>query len=410
MRPSTVTEFEDDCCCCHYDCCDATVECCDDPTCEEVVTPVPAQSPRRRQTMSVSLSSNAALRSLIFFGMAVASATAHGSHGHSHSHGEDDHDLEEEMMERCAAEEMPAYNLGFHIGGIFILFAISALGIFGTLALGSHAKLPFYASVLQIFKMFGIGIICATAWMHLLPEAYGAFGNPCIPAGWQKFSSGYVGLFAMLAAFLVQFIEITAIDSKNKRTAAATVDAIAATQNGQDDCECTDLERVVVSGNSAAFMAGQKKVDGEKQHVETVQVIQEDGGIQRNNEFGTIVLEAGIIFHSIIIGITLGVCGDNVYSTLLIAIAFHQMFEGMALGVLISQNVFNENDGAYIVVQGIFASLSAGILFYSTYTELMSSEVSHSGHFHGFSPKFKAACFLAMYLGAAAMAILAIWA
>ncbi|KAJ3060250.1 hypothetical protein HDU98_003756 [Podochytrium sp. JEL0797] len=72
--------------------------------------------------------------------------------------------------------------------------------------------------------------------------------------------------------------------------------------------------------------------------------------------------------------------------------------------------MYNANDPTLIVVQGIFDSLSAGILFYNTYTELMSSEISHNGHFHGFTGSFQAVCFLAMYSGAAVMAIIGLWA
>ncbi|KAJ3059853.1 hypothetical protein HDU99_006191, partial [Rhizoclosmatium hyalinum] len=163
-------------------------------------------------------------------------------------------------------------------------------------------------------------------------------------------------------------------------------------------------------------------------------------GVERDSELGTILLEAGIIFHSLIIGITLGVTGDDVFTSLLISVCFHQMFEGMALGVLIGnlqlsiwtkrllclayplttpigigigiaiRSFYNENDGGLILAEGIFNSLSAGILFYNTYTELMSAEVSHSGPFNRFTAGFKAACFLSMYLGASAMAIIGIWA
>jgi zinc transporter 1/2/3 len=42
------------------------------------------------------------------------------------------------------------------------------------------------------------------------------------------------------------------------------------------------------------------------------------------------VLEAGIIFHSIMIGVTLGASGGNGWTTLLIVIVFHQFFEGLA--------------------------------------------------------------------------------
>lgn len=48
------------------------------------------------------------------------------------------------------------------------------------------------------------------------------------------------------------------------------------------------------------------------------------------------VLEAGIVFHSFLIGLTLVVSGDAFFVTLFIVIVFHQFFEGLALGTRIA--------------------------------------------------------------------------
>ncbi|RSL40206.1 hypothetical protein CEP54_016171 [Fusarium duplospermum] len=44
------------------------------------------------------------------------------------------------------------------------------------------------------------------------------------------------------------------------------------------------------------------------------------------------IMEAGIIFHSLLIGVTTVVAGDSYYVTLAVVILFHQLFEGIALG------------------------------------------------------------------------------
>ena len=50
------------------------------------------------------------------------------------------------------------------------------------------------------------------------------------------------------------------------------------------------------------------------------------------------VLEMGIVVHSVIIGISLGAAGSiDAIKTLLVALSFHQFFEGMGLGGCISQ-------------------------------------------------------------------------
>lgn len=46
----------------------------------------------------------------------------------------------------------------------------------------------------------------------------------------------------------------------------------------------------------------------------------------------------GIVVHSVIIGISLGAAGSiDAIKTLLVALSFHQFFEGMGLGGCISQ-------------------------------------------------------------------------
>lgn len=112
-----------------------------------------------------------------------------------------------------------------------------------------------------------------------------------------------------------------------------------------------------------------------------------------NSHLSVWVMEAGILFHSILIGLTLVVAGDSFYQTLLIVIVFHQFFEGLALGARISLlpgsifpwkfamaiafalitpigmaigigvlNTFNGNNPSTVITFGTLDALSAGIL------------------------------------------------
>ncbi|KAJ3018860.1 UNVERIFIED_CONTAM: hypothetical protein HDU68_010940 [Siphonaria sp. JEL0065] len=326
--------------------------------------------------------------------------------------------------------------------------------------------------------MFGIGVIAGTAWIHLLPDAYSQFSNPCLADGWKSYGPAYVGLFGMTAAFLVQLVEFTAEGIKAKRTKRRESECVDLTQKPFLDCgseklhplgpieivsepstahiETTTLtlalsssDFVIATDSDGSTSLG-TQTDTHNPTPSFLNVIPSaHGGVMSHDhqspnsstELSTIILELGILFHSLIIGITLGVTPDSAFGTLLAAICFHQMFEGMALGVLIGglsnlsngtkkllglmypmttptglaigiavRNSYNSNSSTLIVVQGILDSLSAGILFFNTYCELMSEQVSHSPHFLSLGSTLKVASFLAMYLGAAAMAIVALWA
>ncbi|KAI8900966.1 ZIP zinc transporter-domain-containing protein [Globomyces pollinis-pini] len=318
--------------------------------------------------------------------------------GAGHDHGGHDHGGHDHGLVDCEAMELEEYTLQTHIYGVFIILAVSALGIFGSIWLGTK-KSKNITTTLQLVKMFGIGIIAGTAWIHLLPHAFLKFSSPCLPESMSRYGISFVGLFGLIAAFLVQLLEVSS--SRHNHSSHAHEEHV---------------------------LPIEEKESPELTH------------IQHSSIIGTYVLEFGILSHSLIIGLALGVCPDDEYTTLLIAVAFHQLFEGLALGSLIATTVlslttkiylgllyplttplgvvigilvresFNQNAAAAIVIQGTLDSLSSGILIYTTYCSLMGAEINHHSGFKGYSPMFKVACFLMMYVGASAMAILALWA
>ncbi|CEO95855.1 hypothetical protein PBRA_004568 [Plasmodiophora brassicae] len=307
--------------------------------------------------------------------------------------------------------------------------------MFSAITLGTVQGNRILAGVLQVFKMFGIGVIAATAWCHLLTDAYTQFSNPCLTPAWAGYGVNFVGVFALIAAFTVQLIELFAVghrprtvircENVNDEHADAVDSAAVQVNDAQDAPERKELSV------AKAFPAG---------HGQDVQLeghFHEDG-----SSMSTIILECSILFHSLIIGVTLGVTADTrSFQTLLVAICFHQLFEGMALGSLIANlkhgtlfkylvlglvyplgtpigivfgigvhSSFNDNSDTVILFQGIMDSLAAGVLIYNTYAELISVEINHNKSFRSFSRRFKCVNMTAMYLGAAAMAVLANWA
>lgn len=56
-----------------------------------------------------------------------------------------------------------------------------------------------------------------------------------------------------------------------------------------------------------------------------------DPAVYRKMSLGITLLEGGILFHSVFVGMTISITVDG-YIILLVAILFHQMFEGLGLG------------------------------------------------------------------------------
>jgi len=143
----------------------------------------------------------------------------------------------------------------------------------------------------------------------------------------------------------------------------------------------------------------------------------------------------GLTFHSIFVGFALGLNEEDL--GLLVAILCHQFFEGVALGlrivragvsrrlhVFIIDSIFalaapigvaigmgiqssiNDNPQTFTIVQGVFNSLSAGILIYVGLLHMIVEEIQRvqNKRLHQFL------LYIGIVLGAAFMSILAIWA
>jgi zinc transporter 1/2/3 len=123
-----------------------------------------------------------------------------------------------------------------------------------------------------------------------------------------------------------------------------------------------------------------------------------------------LILEFGIIFHSIFIGLTLAVSGEE-FKILYVVIVFHQTFEGLGLGSRLAltpfprskywtpyvlglmyglttpvaiaiglglRNSYPPGSRTTLIVNGVFDSISAGILIYTGLVELMAHEFMFS--------------------------------
>ncbi|KAI9030712.1 Zinc/iron permease, partial [Phycomyces nitens] len=341
----------------------------------------------------------------------------------------------------CAAEPLEEYNLSMRVGSIFIILATSAVGIFAPIIL--FRIRPFKAGgfrdqVLTIGKFFGTGVILATAFIHMLPEALEHFSSPCLSEGWRSYHA-FAGVFCMIASFGLQLIELAALSNLDSLAKKRALTARADDTN--PDVEGLAYSKVEPSKLQENVNTHEHNHDGISTdgHVHTAGFLESDDKALQN--MGTLILELGILMHSIIIGITLGTTDNDEFTTLLITLVFHQFFEGIALGTRINDlgckswlkptimgsffivmtpigvaigigihSAFSSNSGSFVLAQAILDSLSAGILLYSAYISLMSIEINHNVTFRKSPIMQKAICFLSMYVGAGLMALLGKWA
>ncbi|CAO3682667.1 unnamed protein product [Rhizopus stolonifer] len=350
---------------------------------------------------------------------------------------------DDSSADECASDVIEEYNLGLRIGSIFIILGTTALGTYTPILL--HRISPYKQGdardwILTVGKFFGTGVILATGFVHMLPDALENFESPCLSQGWLSYG-GFAGVFCMIASFALQLLEVASVSHMNKLRKAKQGKGDAEFGNANYNNEKVHAESLSI--NSKATASGGPACDNAHHigddHGHSHGMFLE--GDEAMKHIGTYILELGIVMHSILIGIALAVTDKDEFTTLLIALIFHQFFEGMALGTRLNDinyerwykpimmgfiyicmtpigiaigigihSSFNTNSYSYVLSQAILDSLSAGILLYNAYVSLMSMEISHSNAFHNASTTRKFVCFLSMYVGAGIMSLIGEWA
>ncbi|KAK3503971.1 Zinc/iron permease [Neurospora crassa] len=105
-------------------------------------------------------------------------------------------------------EEVGEYDLGLHVAGLFLVMLFSILGAgFPVVAKKvSWVKVP--TKVFFMCKHFGTGVLIATAFVHLLPTAFGNLMDPCLPDLFTTQYPAMPGVIMMGSMFILFVIEM----------------------------------------------------------------------------------------------------------------------------------------------------------------------------------------------------------
>ena len=333
-------------------------------------------------------------------------------------------------------------RIGLRVAALFIIWVTSTIGaVFPIFAKRkSGMRVPEWAFF--IAKYFGSGVIVATAFVHLLGPAEDALRNPCLTGPITDYT--WVEGIILMTVFVLFFIELMVMrygrfDDAGARQRCELQEASEPGTN-VDQKKLSGIPDSTIQGRT---MPGEDHLGHAHHHTDIEQVGNpyslEDYRAQMTAIF---ILEFGIIFHSIFIGLTLAVAGSE-FNTLFIVLIFHQTFEGLGLGSRLAITPWPEMKRwtAYIlalaygfstpiaigaglgvrktylpgsqttlIVNGVFDSISAGILIYTGLVELMAHEFMFSNTMRKAELKHVLAAFGLMCLGAALMALLGKWA
>lgn len=267
-------------------------------------------------------------------------------------------------------------------------------------------------------KAFAAGVILATGFIHILPNAFESLTSPCLKEHpWADFPfTGFVAMVATIATLLFE-------------TSAAAYQVWAQTA-------------------AVAKVVGDEEVNGahvdddmhaSHGHVHGSMLSTSDDSEVKRYRIVSQVLELGIIIHSIVIGLSLGASKNpKTIKPLLAALSFHQFFEGVGLGgclfqakikslattvmavcfalttpsgivmgILVS-NTYNENSATALIVEGILMAAAAGILIYMALVDLLSPDFKN--HKMQNNKILLFGSYISLILGAGLMSMLAKWA
>ncbi|WEW59643.1 low-affinity Zn(2+) transporter zrt2 [Emydomyces testavorans] len=334
-------------------------------------------------------------------------------------------------------------NMNLRISAIFTLLVGSLLGALFPILVRQDPHSPrkrrirVPAWVFFATKFFGSGVIVATAFVHLMAPAHMALSDPCLTGPIKSYP--WVEGIMLMTVILLFFLELMVIryarfdDGQN---------------HGVPDDSQSEVGEIIVHGEEhKSHGPGQNHLDHSQDHPSDAASNPVDGAHTALFEDYTaqltavFILEFGIIFHSIFIGLTLAVAGKE-FKTLYVVLPFHQTFEGLALGTRVAtipwprskwltpymlaiafglstpiavaiglgvRNSYPPGGHTTLIVNGIFDSISAGILVYTSLVELMAHEFVFSTSMRQASIRTVLSAFGLLCLGAGLMAVLGKW-
>jgi len=281
------------------------------------------------------------------------------------------------LPERSTCEEGGVngdeYNLPLHVAGLFIILSVSTLACAFPILAVWFPRLRIPPSFLFFVTHFGTGVLIATAFVHLLPTAFTSLGDPCLSNFWTTDYPAMPGAISLGGIFLVTVIEmvfsparhccrpptepirqstpqVPRIDITEPPNSAANPRAPAVMLDGR---HLSDLGPLV--GRSSSMSRSIKGMGEDHEGISRVpsapaqspqaweerktEAVEQD--LERSDDdtssvspelqdkkavMQVFLLEMGILFHSVFIGMSLSVSVGNSFVILLIAIVFHRMY------------------------------------------------------------------------------------
>ncbi|KAG2318424.1 hypothetical protein Bca52824_011637 [Brassica carinata] len=278
-----------------------------------------------------------------------------------------------------------AKALPLKIVAIVTILTTSLIGVMAPLFSSYISFLRPDGHSFMIVKCFASGIILGTGFVHVLPDSFEMLSSECLSDDpWHKFPfGGFVAMLSGLATLAIDSITTSLYTIKN-------VD-----EPVLDVCGYDQEKAIHTVGHNHNHSHGHGVVPA---------TTKDDPQLLRYRIIA-MVLELGILFHSVVIGLSLGATNDAcTIKGLIIALCFHHLFEGIGLGGCILQadftnmkkfsmafffagttpcgiflgialsSIYRDNSPTALITTGLLSACSAGMLIYMALVDLLATE------------------------------------
>ncbi|KAG4429760.1 hypothetical protein IFR05_014751 [Cadophora sp. M221] len=359
-------------------------------------------------------------------------------------------------------------RMGARISALFVILVVSSAATFFPVLAARVKSLRINIYVYLFARYFGAGVIIATAFIHLLDPAYAEIGpDTCVgmTGHWADYSwCPAIVLTSITVIFLMDFGAEQYVDRKYGFAHSPNIENVITNHHGHHGGEAhthgeTHPRSQSITHNQLhsgdqdenfhdQIAAAQTLKDLPKKDLEDSEKASPTPSVNeviehsfRQQIAAFLILEFGVIFHSVIIGLNLGTTGEE-FSTLYPVLVFHQSFEGLGIGARMSaipfpkrlswlpwflcaayglttpiaiaiglgvRNTYNAASPTANIISGVLDAISAGILIYTGLVELLARDFLFNPELSRSSRRltFMISCVL---LGMALMALLGKWA
>lgn len=287
------------------------------------------------------------------------------------------------------------YSVPLHVGSIFVVLGSSLLGVLIPIIakfIPFISKRPF---LFVVAKSASTGVLLSVSFIHLLGDAETTFQEPCMGIKFMNEYPAWATLFAVLAVVVMHFIDFELADlaqgmllKKQARREGMLHPTAEEDEDGRHKLtECQHAAAAAASGTKGGtepMPDTNNSLGGNEEEEEEVFSEQEcpcrpareapaaaalphcacphpeleldaaESEMARLRKcIAAICMEFGVALHSVFVGIDAGLATNRRLRPLLIALVFHQLFEGISMGSRVVSAKFDL--WLQVILAGIFA-------------------------------------------------------